>query len=136
MSPRILQALIGVGLILGSLAAFQGLESCRGQKAEAQANVASGEAHAHQSQAQASDAKVADLQAKMAAQQTDLDKLNAEVNKAIDSAEARRRLPRPRSYPRSRRRRRAPPGSRSARSCGTATSSTPTVASTTRAPAR
>ena len=74
-------AAIGLGLILAILAGLAGYNSCRktqGSAAEVQANIAKGEANAHQSQAQASDAVVSDLQAKHLEAQKALDRLTNE----------------------------------------------------------
>jgi len=71
-------AAIGLGLILAILAGLAGYNSCRktqGSAAEVQANIAKGEANAHQSQAQASDAVVSDLQAKHLETKKALDRL-------------------------------------------------------------
>jgi len=74
-------AAIGLGLILAILAGLAGYNSCRktqGSAAEVQANIAKGEANAHQSQAQASDAVVSDLQAKHLETKKALDRLTNE----------------------------------------------------------
>jgi len=74
-------AAIGLGLILAILAGLAGYNSCRktqGSAAEVQANIAKGEANAHQTQAQASDAVVSDLQAKHLETKKALDRLTNE----------------------------------------------------------
>jgi len=65
-------------LAYGAFTAFQHYHQAQGTKDEQQAQVFKGEANAHQTQAQASDAKVADLQAKVDAQVQDLGKLQKE----------------------------------------------------------
>lgn len=82
MSPRLLQALLGGLLIIGVLGGMAlGVESCgkgRVDGATANANIAHGEADAHQAQAQTSDQVVSDLQARVAGAAADVDRLKAE----------------------------------------------------------
>ncbi len=82
MTPRLGQILTATAaclLIAGSLA--YGLDSCHrkaGTQAEVQANIASGEANAHQTQAQASDKVAADLKAQLASREADLGRVITE----------------------------------------------------------
>lgn len=73
--------IIGLGLVMLLLASLAGVDSCRRkqvEQAQHQAAIHEGEANAHAGQAQASDAIVADLQAKLEASKADLGRLSAE----------------------------------------------------------
>lgn len=81
MTPRLSHILLGALLAVGLLGAVAGASSCyhkKGSQAEHQAAIHQGEANAHAGQAQASDAAVADLQAKLEASKADLGRLSAE----------------------------------------------------------
>lgn len=84
---------IGLGLILAALASLAGVDSCRkkqGSNAQTQANVAKGEANAHQTQAQTSDAVAANLQAQLMAKETALGRLTAERGALLKRLESER----------------------------------------------
>lgn len=69
-----------IAIMLTGLLAVQ-VTSCRkkqASEAQTQADIAKGEANAHQNQAKASDAKMADLQAKLDAKESDLGRLSGE----------------------------------------------------------
>jgi len=82
MRPTIAEAALGLALIVGVVfSAALGSQSCdRGKVAQAtiQAAEAHGAANAHQSQAQASDAQVADLEARVESAAQDVGRLKAE----------------------------------------------------------
>lgn len=82
MRPTIAEAALGLALIVGVVfSAALGSQSCdRGKVAQAtiQAAEANGAASAHQTSAQASDAKVADLEAKIQSQNAKVGRLLAE----------------------------------------------------------
>ena len=92
----ILAAVVGFGL-LGFLAF--GVDSCHntsGTQEERNANIASGEANAHQTQAQASDALVSDLKAKLEGQKADLGRIASERDALLRKLAAK---PKPNANP-------------------------------------